>query len=120
MKGRANLIDKVEKVGYDRCFVSEVTLGELSFGAHFSSSVEKHRKEVDDTQKLFQLVSLTECWNLFGQEKARLRRKGNLIPDFDLLIGVISVHYKMVMVTNNEKHLSRIEGIVIENWIKAK
>jgi tRNA(fMet)-specific endonuclease VapC len=56
--------------------------------------------------------------DFFGKEKAKLRREGNLIHDFDLLIGATAVHFDMIMVTNNEKHLSRITGIKIENWIK--
>ena len=36
----------------------------------------------------------------------------------DLLIGCTSVAEDLVMVTNNVKHFSRIEGIQIENWAK--
>lgn len=55
---------------------------------------------------------------MFGKEKSRLRQGGILIPDFDLLIGTTAVHHQMIMVSNNQKHLSRIEGIKIENWSK--
>ena len=40
------------------------------------------------------------------------------IEDFDLLIGCTAVAKGLVMVTNNIKHYSRIEGIQIENWVK--
>ena len=102
-------------MGAENCFVSEVTVGELLYGANYSKQIEKHLSEVDDIKEAFEVLFISDCLELFGKEKARLRREGKLIPDFDLLIGVTSVQYEMIMVTNNEKHL---EGIVIENWIK--
>lgn len=43
---------------------------------------------------------------------------GKMIEDFDLLIGCTAVANGLVMVTDNTKHFSRIEGIVLENWIE--
>ena len=98
--------------------MSEITIGELTYGAYYSDQIEKHKEEVVKTQRLFQIVPIFECLELFCKEKARLRREGNSIHDFDLLIGATAVHFDMIMVTNNERHLSRISGIRIENWIK--
>lgn len=41
-----------------------------------------------------------------------------MIPDFDLLIGATAVQQNMKMVTNNTKHLSKIQGIDIKDWTK--
>lgn len=119
LKGKNNLIQKVQEVGIENCYVSEITIGELTYGAYFSKQFDKHIKEVENSKRLFQVVPIFDCLELFGKEKARLRREGNLIPDFDLLIGATAIHFDMIMVTNNEKHLNRISGIKIENWIKA-
>lgn len=56
----------------------------------------------------------------FVKEKARLRKLGNLVPDFDLLIGTSAVYQQMIMVTKNVKHISRIDGIQVENWASEK
>lgn len=58
--------------------------------------------------------------DIFAREKVRLRKEGNLIPDFDLIIGCSAVANNMTMVTNNVKHLERVKGIKIENWRNAK
>jgi tRNA(fMet)-specific endonuclease VapC len=50
------------------------------------------------------------------KEKARLRKAGTRIDDFDLLIGVTSVVHNLVMVTNNTSHFQRIKDIVLEDW----
>lgn len=41
-----------------------------------------------------------------------------MIEDFDLLIGCTAVAKGLVMVTDNTKHFSRIEGIELEDWIE--
>ena len=40
-----------------------------------------------------------------------------MIDDFDILIGATALKYDMILVTENIKHLSRVPGIIIENWI---
>ena len=57
---------------------------------------------------------------VLGQHKARLRREGNLVPDLDLMIGVTALHHNMTLVTNNTKHMSRIEGLKLENWTQSQ
>lgn len=54
---------------------------------------------------------------IFAESKAELRKQGQLIDDFDILIGVTAVANKMTLVSENLKHLSRIPNIKTENWI---
>ena len=51
--------------------------------------------------------------------KARLRTKGDIISDFDLLIGSTAISNKMIMVTRNVKEFSKLKNIQIENWIEG-
>lgn len=39
-----------------------------------------------------------------------------MIEDDDILIGSFSIERNAVLVTNNVKHFSRLNGIQIENW----
>jgi tRNA(fMet)-specific endonuclease VapC len=45
-----------------------------------------------------------------------LRKNGQTLDDIDLLIAGIAIENEMVLVTNNESHFGRIEGLKIENW----
>lgn len=56
----------------------------------------------------------------YASQKAKLRRKGTLIDDIDLFIGATAVAIDAVMVTENVKHLNRMENIRIENWASEK
>ena len=49
-------------------------------------------------------------------EKARLRRSGKSIDDFDLLIGSTAVTFGLKMATNNIDHFDRIKGITLEEY----
>ena len=50
----------------------------------------------------------------------KLRNKGFIIDDIDLLIAGIAISNDLILVTNNEKHFNRIENLVVSNWEKIK
>ena len=89
----------------------------MKYGAANSSDPE----ELVRTQEFVDSVNVIpfrSSIDLFAAEKVRLKRIGLVIDDFDLLIGCAAVEEDLVMVTENVKHLQRIDGIVIENWIE--
>jgi tRNA(fMet)-specific endonuclease VapC len=47
---------------------------------------------------------------------AQLKQKGTMVDDIDLLIAGIAIENEMVLVTNNQKHFGRIEGLNVVNW----
>jgi tRNA(fMet)-specific endonuclease VapC len=119
LKGKHNIKSKIEEVGISNCYISEITIAELAYGAFNSEQFEKHINEVLKMQTLFEILPINNALIPFGQEKARLKKSGNLIPDFDLLIGITAIQNEMILVSNNEKHLSRINNIKLENWVKV-
>lgn len=118
LQGKYSLLNKIQTVGIQNCCVSEITILELKFGAANSHNSKKHTKEVDQVESLFSVIPIYDSFDFFAKEKARMRKEGILIPDFDLLIGSTAITNDLLMVTNNERHLKRIEGIQIENWTK--
>ena len=38
--------------------------------------------------------------------------------DFDLILAATALSQNLILVTNNERHFCRIEGLKIENWSK--
>ncbi|NJC28521.1 type II toxin-antitoxin system VapC family toxin [Neolewinella antarctica] len=116
-KGKFDLHEKIGSVGVDNCYVSEITLLELTYGAHNSTRFEQRITEVSKLEELFDVLPIRPIADIYGQERKRLKNDGNLIPNFDLLIGCTAKFHDMVMVTRNTKHFERIAGIKIENWI---
>lgn len=56
--------------------------------------------------------------SVFADKKAELYAKGQPIDDFDILIGATAIYHKLVMITENVKHLNHLSSIKIENWIE--
>lgn len=48
---------------------------------------------------------------------ADLHKRGALISDPDILIGATALVHGLNIVTNNERHFSRIAGLQVENWL---
>jgi tRNA(fMet)-specific endonuclease VapC len=118
IKGKFDLKEQVLSISKERRFISEITLAELKFGIQNSNAPKKNQNALDDFLTGVQILPIFNSLDLYAIEKARLRKQGQVVDDFDLLIGVSSVANGMIMVTNNESHFERINGIQIENWAK--
>jgi len=118
IKGKFDLNKKFEKVDPDNCFISEITLAELKFGVENSEKKDKNQKALDNFLTGVKIVPIFHSLDLYAKEKARLRKAGTPVDDFDLLIGVTSVTHNLTMVTNNTDHFKRIKGIALEDWTK--
>ncbi len=118
IKGNYDLKKKFEKVNLDNCFISEITLAELKFGVENSERKEKNQIALDNFVTGIKVVPIFHSLNLYAKEKARLRKAGTPIDDFDILIGVTSVTHNLIMVTNNTREFIRIKGINLEDWTK--
>ena len=100
------------------CAISEITLAELAYGAENSSDPKKNFKLIDKFAEQVKILPIFNAINIYAKEKARLRKKGTMISDFDILIGSTSIANGLIMVTENLKDLERISKIKIENWVK--
>lgn len=120
MKGRFDLESRFEGLTAEDCFISEITLAELKFGVENSELPDKNRNALNNFLTGVQILPIFGALDLYAQEKARLRKAGTRIDDFDLLIGVTSIINNLVMVTNNTGHFERINGINLEDWTIKK
>ena len=112
-----NIKEKIEKVGLENCLVSEISIAELKFGAENSQNKEKNKKTVDDFVKNFSIIPIYNSLGIYAREKARLRKKGQPLDDFDLLIGASAISNDLILVTRNVSDFDRMNGIEIENWV---
>lgn len=118
MKGKFNLNDKFDKIEQENIFISEITLAELKFGVENSEQPEKNRQTLEKFLTGVQILPIFHSLDVFAKEKARLRKAGTPVDDFDLLIGSTSIAHKLKMVTNNIEHFKRIKNIILEDWTK--
>lgn len=116
LKGQRGIVEKIEVTGCDNCFITDVTLAELWFGAYNSNRIEQQKRGISYLEQLFNVISIKDSVELFGSNKAYLKSRGTIIDDFDILIGSTAIKHNLIMVTENVKHLSRLPGITVENW----
>lgn len=82
-----------------------------------ASSSEAKIKAFNHFVQLFGITELSmSAIELAAKIYAELKTSGNLIEDDDLFIGCSAVDNQAILITNNERHLSRINGINIEVW----
>lgn len=53
----------------------------------------------------------------FGILKAQMQKEGIVVADMDLMIASISLTYDEVLISNNIKHFSKVEGLCVETWV---
>ena len=118
LKQRYNVQDRIYDIGIEHCYISEITIAELFYGAFKSTNPLRGRNEVFQLMSDFEIISATDAIETFGQLKVNMERSGNKIDDFDLLIGATAITHDLIMVTDNIKHLGKIPGLQVENWIE--
>ena len=119
LKGKYALKDKFDEIGFDNLYISEITVAELKYGAEKSNYPDKNRKVIQKLSSQFKQIPIFNSLDIFAKEKARLKKEGRPIDDFDLLIGATAIANDMILVTNNEKHFDRLMKIKIDNWTKG-
>ncbi|MEQ9166892.1 MAG: PIN domain-containing protein, partial [Fulvivirga sp.] len=87
LKGKYGLKDKFEEVGFDSLYISEITVAELKYGAEKSDYPENNRKVIQKLSSQFKQIPIFNALDIFAKEKARLKKEGKPVDDFDLLIG---------------------------------
>ena len=117
LKNKFNVRKRVESVGFSNCFVSEISLAELYYGAYKSVYVQKMIDDVKWISNHFEIIPISNSLDFYGKTKSVLEKSGTIIDNFDLLIGATAVVNNFIMVSENFKHLKRIPNIQIENWI---
>ena len=105
MRQKFGVDEHIEKVGWEHCCISEVTVAELLFGAERSNNVERNLQLVTDFCQDIKVIPLSSALCCYARSKAALYSQGTPIEDLDLFIGCTAVANQMIMVTENKKHL---------------
>ena len=99
--------------------ISAVTYAELRLGAERSA----HTARYDSAIGVFcSRLNGVLPWDrtaadAFASLQARLLRAGRPIGNNDAMIAAHALTLDRVLVTNNERHFSRVPGLPVENWV---
>jgi len=120
LNGLESVVDAVNRIDQDSLALSQISLAELHFGAFNSEQVERNLSRVDFLESSISVLLLDSATTReYARLKAKLRKAGIKIDDFDLFIAATALVNDLTLVTNNLKHFERIEGLRIENWSRT-
>lgn len=121
LRGKLDLDKIVKEKGRENCYLSEITVVELRYGAENSDNPTKSHNAVDAFLDGLTVIPIFGCIRRYAKEKVRLRRIGKPMHDeFDLLIGVTAIEHKLTLVTDNAIDFHLLDQIIIENWFERK
>ena len=94
--------------------LSIVSLAELYEGQFNSADPRAQERALLTFLTGVSIIPLDDAvCRLFGRERRRLRREGNLIGDLDILIGCTALRYGLTLLSNNRRHFGRLQGLNI-------
>lgn len=119
LNGEGKIRRKVEQVGPEDLRLTIITLAELRYGAYNSRNVSENLKNIENFLRKVRVLPLDhDATDRFGKIKVDLRKKGQIIEDFDVLIASIALSHGGVLVTNNVEHFKRIPALDYVNWLE--
>lgn len=77
--GKFNLTVKIDAVGFENCYVSEITIAELKYGIAKSTHKEKNTKALETFQSKIDILPIFPVLDVYAKEKARLKTKGKIV-----------------------------------------
>lgn len=119
LRGKLELDEIIRRKGLENCFISELTVFELKYGAENSDNPKKSHRAVDKFIKGLSVIPIYGVVKMYAEEKVRLRKQGTPMHDeFDLIIGVTALTNNLTLVTENIKDFKHFENLNVENWFK--
>lgn len=119
LRGSASLDTRLQRLDPAQWCISAITRAELRYGVALKPEATKLARYVE----AFLQATTTAPWDqsaadAHGALRAKLRRAGTPIGDFDEMIAAHALALEAVLVTDNTRHFQRVEGLALENWIR--
>ena len=119
LKGNQVVVDNIRNHADCPKAISVITYGELVYGAQKSQQIASNLAKIHRLREIFPVIDLScAIMDTFAGIKAEMSRNGKIVDDFDLLIAATAVSIGYSVVSNNEKHFSKIPDLAYENWAK--
>lgn len=99
--------------------ISAITLSELRYGVAKSREREGNAVALDQFVTPLEILPYDEvAAQAYGTIRATLEQAGTPIGAMNLLIASHAVSQRLPLVTNNTREFSRVQGLVLQNWME--
>ncbi len=95
-------------------YISYVSVGEMYEGAFVTVNPQAHLTTFRQFLSSYRMLTLTDpIMERFAELRAYLRRRGQRIPDFDLLIAATAIQHNLTLLTFNRRDFERIPDLML-------
>lgn len=99
--------------------IPSIVKAELLLGAYKSKNRKGNIEKVEKFLEPFEIVSFDDVMTyVYADIRHKTEKRGENVGPNDLFIAAIVKFNEGILVTNNDKEFSKIEGLKIENWVK--
>ncbi|MDD3268370.1 MAG: type II toxin-antitoxin system VapC family toxin [Syntrophomonadaceae bacterium] len=97
--------------------ISSVSYAELQYGVYKSQDQVRNRIALLNFLAPIEILPFSDrAAAIYGEIRAALENRGQVIGPYDLLIAAHALSEKLVLVSNNTREFSRIPQLQIQNW----
>jgi tRNA(fMet)-specific endonuclease VapC len=102
----------------DKIFISSISYYETKRGLLATHATTKMQR-FDQIRQDYDMVGIDNepVLDTASEIYATLKKRGQPLPDADILIAAIARTYGLTLVTD-DNHFDRIEGLQVENWVR--
>lgn len=118
MKGKpVSVRDCLAALNEVRVCLSSVVVSELWFGVYNSRLIERNKQALECFLQPFEELAYGGDANrIYGRHRAVLKKAGTPIGSLDMLIAAHALSEDAILITNNIREFSRIEGLKLQDW----
>ena len=96
--------------------LSIISAAELWEGVYFSRDQKRSQMMLEAFLSGVSILNLDEeVCKRFGHLRGSMRKGGQVMGDFDLLIAATALRHNLTLLTNNRKHFAGIAGLQIQS-----
>ncbi|MCJ7472589.1 MAG: PIN domain-containing protein [Actinobacteria bacterium] len=118
-KPSKKLLKNIKSVSKKEGNISTITLGEIIYGAYKSQNPDFHLNNLKTI--LLPMVNIlpfdSRAAYYYGKIRTDLEVSGKTIAHADIQIASIASSNNLIIITGNMKHFSRINGLIVKDWI---
>jgi tRNA(fMet)-specific endonuclease VapC len=112
------LVQKLRLFLFESLKISSITVAELQYGVAKSQRTQHNQTRLDEFLLPFEVLPFgNEHTQTYGEIRASLAQKGQIIGPLDMLIAAHALTENLTLVTNNDKEFKRVKGLNVENWV---
>ena len=113
------LLGRLATLPAEQQFTTAITVGEIVYGAQRSSRRDYFLAQLEErvigNMRVLQFD--TSAARVYGRLRAELEQRGTSVDMPDLMIAAIAMSREMTVITGNVRHIAKVPGLMVEDWI---